>query len=121
MERKMAEAKIEARVFEFEHGLNRTLFEFNLIVSTINESQLAGKLASESYQIKLKLFVLGQVTLQELNQTYADMVIANENYLGTLSRYWEKYYEIQSLALFDLNRNVELATDYDSIIEQFYR
>ncbi len=117
LEKRTAELRFEAKIADFEQSVSRTIFDFNITKGCIENSHLAQKLAMDVYRMKTQQYAIGLVTLRELNQSYADVLSANEKHLTTLAQYWGAFYAIQGLALIDLQQSKPLSTNYGPLID----
>lgn len=117
LEKETWEMRIETRIADFEHNLSRQLLDFDITIRNINNSRRAKKLAMDVYQMKVEQYKIGLVTLRELNESYTDLLNANENYVGNIASFWTGYYSIQGVALFDLQRKEPFIIDYNLLIE----
>jgi len=112
---KLAESQRELVVYDVEH--DRQDFErrvvvmveqFNLIKSQIETSEAADKVAEEGYQIALKKFQNGEISITDLNISLAEREGAKRDYIGSIENYWESYYLLREVTLFDFEFNQKI-------------
>ena len=120
LEIETSELKIQTKIKDFEQILQNSLLENDRIAAIIENSKLALDLAYRVYNTKLEQFKIGQITLQELNQSQAELLNAKGARIDSISRFWANYFQLQSIVLHDLITMQPFTIDYEGIIYQFY-
>ena len=77
---------------------------------------MADTIAQRSYNISYQRYMLGRGNITELNIADTDKDRAKENYLSELRTYWNYYYFIRRLTLFDFMTNKPIDANFDNII-----
>jgi hypothetical protein len=105
---KLAESQRELVVFDVEN--DRSDFErevvvqveqFGLLKDQLVTAEEADKVAENGYQISLKKFQNGEISITELNISLAERESAKRDYIASLESYWESYYNLRILTLYD--------------------
>ena len=115
----LALLRIETQIADYEQDILKKIVENKIDFEIVQRANEAKALASETYEIKLKQYEIGELTLQELNQYHLDLLNAHKNHIDGLTKFWLDYYEIQKLTLCDLRNNRPLTTEYESLIGLF--
>jgi len=115
----LAMLRIETQITDYEQDILKKTIENKIDFEITTGAKKAKKLASNTYEVKLKQYEIGEITLQELNQYYFDLLNAHKNYMDALTDFWLNYYEIQKLTLCDLKSGRPLTTDYESLVNLF--
>jgi outer membrane protein TolC len=84
---------------------------FDRLKSNIALAQKADTVAQRRYDISNKLYQIGRVTITELNFAQNEKDYAHRNYVATLRQYWDSYYLLRRITLFDFEKNVPLFQD----------
>ncbi len=105
---KLAESKRELTLYDveqdrqdFERGVVVQVEQFNLIKSQIETAKAADKVAEEGYMIALKKFQNGEISITDLNISLAEREEAKRDYIRSIENYWESYYRLRAVTLFD--------------------
>jgi hypothetical protein len=105
---KLAESQRELVIYDVEK--DRTDFErsvvvqveqFSLLKDQLVTTQEADKVASNGYLIALKQFQNGETTITDLNIALSERDNAKRDYIYSLQSYWEAYYKLRILTLYD--------------------
>jgi len=82
--------------------------QFNLIKSQITTAEAADKVAEEGYLIALKKFQNGEISITDLNISLSEREGAKRDYIRSIEEYWESYYLLREVTLYDfeLNRKI---------------
>ena len=111
--------RIESQIIDYEQDILNKVVENKIDLEIVLRANEAKTLALKTYEIKLKQYEIGELTLQELNQYHLDLLNAHKSYIDGLTKFWINYYEIQKLTLCDLKNNRPLTTEYESLIGLF--
>jgi hypothetical protein len=116
----MSGLKIQTKIEVFEQNIVRKAVENNLNREMIENASIAKGLALKVYNTKIQQYKIGEITLQELNQTQLDLLHAKEDHLESITEFWINYYELQQITLHDLKTNRPLTSNFDQLIDMFY-
>lgn len=107
-ERKMAEANLDLTNNNIDQ--NKQAFEQEIYLHVLNwsskrdfltTSQKAKDIADKSYEITKKRYMLGKVTITDLNISQEKKDEAMVKYLNSLQDFWIDYYVLRQLTLYD--------------------
>jgi outer membrane protein len=112
---KLAESQRELVVYDveqdrldFERGVLVQVEQFNLIKSQIETAEAADRVAEEGYQIALKKFQNGEISITDLNISLAEREEAKRDYIRSIENYWESYYRLREMTLYDFEYNQKI-------------
>ena len=115
-ERKMAEADLDLVKNEIDQGKQE--FEQEIYLHTLNwsnqrdflaTSEKAQEIAIKRYEITKKRYIIGKITITDLNLAQEEMDKAIFDYLNSLEKFWVDYYILRKLTLYDFIENKKLA------------
>jgi len=105
---KLAESQRELVLYDvdqdrqdFERGVVVQVEQFNLIRSQIATAEAADKVAEEGYEISLKKFQNGEISITDLNISLQERESAKRDYIRSIENYWESYYRLREITLYD--------------------
>lgn len=121
---KMAEAQAELAMTEidqeevqFAQDIRIKVMKFNNQTTQCAISDKAKQIATERYEITKKRFENNSVSVTELNTALEEKNSADEQYITQLQTFWNAYYELRKLALYDFINKVDLSAEYDKLVE----
>lgn len=106
--RKMAEADLS--LVENDIKQEQQAFEQEIYLHTLNwssqrdflaTSEKAQEIALKRYEITKKRYVLGKITITDLNIAQEEKDKAVVDYLNSLEKFWTDYYTLRRLTLYD--------------------
>jgi len=112
---KLAESRRDLVIYDVEK--DRTDFErsvvvqveqFSLLKDQLITTKEADKVAANGYLIALKLFQNGESTITDLNIALSERDNAKRDYIYSLQTYWEAYYKLRILTLYDFENNQKI-------------
>ena len=105
---KMAESRKELVVYDvqqemsdFDREVIVQVEQFSLLKDQLNTAREADKVAENGYLISLKKFQNGEISITELNISLSERESAKRDYIRSLETYWEAYYNLRILTLYD--------------------
>jgi outer membrane protein TolC len=63
------------------------------------------QLAQERFEIIKESFVLGAISITDLTLAQREKDQTAREYIFTLSQYWQNYYELKTMTLYDFDNN----------------
>ncbi len=112
-------AKIETKqnLIEFEQNVNTNVMEFNIQKLQVKNSAKADTIAQKGYDISYEIFKLGKLDVIKLNQAKNSQSAARKAYINSLKNYWDYWYTIRKLTLYDFKKKITLSEDFDAFIK----
>ncbi len=115
---KLAESKRDLVVFDVERdreNFERTVIvqveQFSLLEAQLETTKEADKVAGNGYQIALKKFQNGEISITDLNISLAEREEAKRDYIKSLETYWLAYYRLRELTLYDFEKGQKIMYD----------
>ena len=116
--RKMAEADLS--LIENDIKQEKQEFEQEIYLHTLNwssqrdflaTSEKAQEIALKRYEITKKRYVLGKITITDLNIAQQEKDKAIVDYLNSLEKFWVDYYTLRRLTLYDFAADEKLTIE----------
>ena len=121
---KKAEAAAEAVKAEVEQAENDkriSLFtavgEFNNQKQMCSVSRRASAIAQERYELIMEKFRSGNATVTELNTARNESDTALQQYVNDISSYWNYYYTLRKLTLYDFIEGHDVTVSFDELVK----
>ncbi|MBP5740885.1 MAG: TolC family protein [Bacteroidales bacterium] len=121
---KKAEAAAEvvrAQVAQAENDKRISLFtavgQFNNQQQQCNVSRRAAAIAEERYGLVMEKFMAGTASVTDLNTARSENDDAMSKYINDLSSYWNYYYTLRKLTLYDFIAGRDLEVDFEEMVK----
>jgi outer membrane protein TolC len=114
---RLTEVQLEQERLNFEQDVLRLVRQFNLQTNQIQVAEKTDYTANKRNDVAQKLYVLGRLTILDLNSAITEKDAAKRNYINTLHNFWSYYYNIRRLTLYDFEKNMLLSDDYESLLK----
>lgn len=118
MDKEVKEIQIEQNRTDIEQQLLQNVESFNLQEKFVLVALKTRDVARESYEITEKRFLSGKIDLLRLQTARKVWQSAFEEYIESLQNYWEYYYEVQQLTLYDFMQESRLVADFDLLLKE---
>ncbi|MCF8345922.1 MAG: TolC family protein [Bacteroidales bacterium] len=86
---------------DFERRVVVQVERFNLLRDQLRTAEEADKVAENGYRIAQKKFQNGEISITELKISLGERESAKRDYIRSIEDYWESYYYIRILTLYD--------------------
>lgn len=93
-----------------EEDVVMTVSDFNIQQRLVSSALEALDLADMAYERTKQRFMIGKADLNSLTLAQSRQQSANTNYIRALQNYWQSYYKLRKLTLydFDFNRTIDV-------------
>jgi len=105
---KLAESKkdlvvydVEKDIMDFEREVIVQVEQFGLLKDQLATAFEADKVAENGYLIAIRKFQNGEISITDLNISLSERESAKRDYIDSLMDYWEAYYNLRILTLYD--------------------
>ncbi|MDR2424158.1 MAG: TolC family protein [Prevotellaceae bacterium] len=102
---------------KLEQDVIMTVSDFNMQRNMIGSAEEALDLAIQAYDQTQARFISGDSDLNSLILSLERRNSANRGYLSALRSYWQSYYKLRKLTLFDFLTKEVLTSQFDKIME----
>lgn len=110
-QRELVVYDVEKDIKDFERGVVVQVEQFSLLRDQINTAREADHVAENGYLIALKKFQSGEISITDLNISLGERESAKRDYITAIENYWESYYRLRILTLFDFELNQKIMYD----------
>ena len=118
---KAAEEVVKAQNLQDENDFRRKIFtavgQFNNQRQQCVASKRAMEIAAERYSLMMDKFRSGNATVTDLTNAQNDSDSALSKYIGDLSNYWNYYYTLRKLTLYDFLSGRDIDIDVKEMVE----
>jgi outer membrane protein TolC len=108
--------EMEQAETDFRQQIYLEVMQFNMQENQLRIAAKADTIAQKSYEVSRQRYLIGKVSVTDLNIADSDKDSAKKSYVDELRTYWNYYYTIRRLTLFDFLVNKPLEENFDSLI-----
>lgn len=108
---KLVEYQVLQDEVNFQQEVLTEVRNFHMLREQLKARIISDVIADKAYNISKELFLIGKISITDLNQSLASKDLAKQNYVATLRDFWESYYQIREKTLFDFESNQLLVKD----------
>ncbi|MEN6618575.1 MAG: TolC family protein, partial [Rikenellaceae bacterium] len=109
--------QIEQAYFQYKQDILIKVLQFNKQSMQCSISAEADSIAQLRYNITLERFQNGTITVTDLNTAQSEKDNAAKRYISDLSNYWQYYFTIRKISLYDYINNRKVSADFDKMID----
>lgn len=108
--KKLVEHEVAQEVINFEQEIFTKVKNFQMLEERLSISKLSSELAQKRYDLAVKRYQTGNVSLTDLNIAQQEKDSSKRSYVGALRDYWLAYFELRQLTLYDFEKGQLLYT-----------
>jgi outer membrane protein TolC len=113
----LTNVQIKQEQTDFEQTVNIQVLQFNLQNEQVAIASKADTIAQFRYDVTKQRFLIGKIDVLNLNDALKEKDSSKRSYISALREYWENYYTLRQLTLYDFVQNKPLDADYEKLIE----
>ena len=110
-------SELEQKMVDFRQNLFSQVTEFNNQYSQCEISRRAAEIAEESYNIAVKNFGEGTISVTDMNQIRTERDNALNNYISNIGKFWDSYFGIRKTTLFDYMTGTDINVEFDKLLK----
>jgi outer membrane protein len=109
--KKLVEYQVMQDEVSFQQEVLTEVRNFHMLREQLKARMISDEIANKAYNISKQLFLIGKISITDLNQALASKDLAKQNYVSTLRDFWEAYYQLREKTLYDFETNQLLVRD----------
>ncbi len=109
--------QVEQAYADFEQDVLLKVRRFNMQDIQLHIAAKSDTIAQKRYEVSKRRFLIDKITITDMNNAQLDRDRAQQNYVGALRNYWNYYYTIRQLSLYDYMKDEPLETDFDGLVK----
>lgn len=112
----LVRANVRQAELDFQQEVLLRVSQFNLQDNQLQIASKADTIASIRYEVSKQRFLIGRISVLDLNVAQTEKDVAARGYINALRNYWTYFYNVRSLTLYDWVDNKQLTQDIDALI-----
>ena len=117
--REVVRISINQEKIDFEQDVIMNVMEFNLQANQVTNTAKADTISEMGYEVTQQRFLIGKLDVTKLNLARNDRELARRAYINSLRTYWNYFYNIRRLTLYDFEREKSLSENFDRIVDNY--
>ncbi|PKO99427.1 MAG: TolC family protein [Bacteroidetes bacterium HGW-Bacteroidetes-8] len=113
----LAQVQSEQTIADFQQNLYLDVEKFNLQAAQVGIAAKSDTVAQKMFEVTKQRFLIGKISVLELNNADSKKDQNKRAYVQSLQNYWNFFYNLRSLTLYDFVNKRPLETDYDNLIK----
>ncbi len=113
----LAQVTSQQQRSDFDANLILDCEQFNLQAEQVATAAKSDTVAQRMFEVAYERFRIGKISVLELNNADSKKDSNRRAYVQAMQNYWNYYYNIRSLALYDFVNRKQLETDFDTVLE----
>jgi len=113
----LTQVQVKQALTDFQQNLFLDVEQFNLQKNQVAIAAKSDTVAMKRYEVTKQRFLIGKIAVLDLNDADSRKDQNRRAYVQSLQDYWNYFYNIRSLTLFDFINKKPLETDYDKLLQ----
>ena len=108
---------VSQSMIDFDENIFLQVMQFNLQDDQVAITSKADTIADLRYEVSKRRFLIGKIDVLNLNDALDGKDVARRAYVEALRNYWDYYYDLRGLTLYDWEKDVKLIEDFDDLLD----
>jgi len=108
---------VSQSMIDFDENIFLQVMQFNLQDDQVAIASKADTIADLRYEVTKQRFLIGKIDVLDLNVALEEKDRSRRDYVESLRNYWDYYYDLRGLTLFDWQKGVKLSEDFDDLLD----
>ena len=111
-------SRLRKEQMDFDQNIFILVERFNNQQRQLDISLRADTIAQRRYDTNVETFLIGKISTLDLNDSQASKDQSRQDYINQLYLYWNYYYQLRSVALWDFVTNTGIDADIEAILRR---
>jgi outer membrane protein TolC len=108
---------VSQAIITFDENIFLQVMQFNLQDDQVAIATKADTIADLRYEVTKQRFLIGKIDVPDLNVALEEKDVARRSYVEALRNFWDYYYDLRGLTLYDWQKGVKLSEDFDDLLD----
>lgn len=105
---KLVEYSVEQDQVNFDQEVFTQVKQFQMLRDQVQITQKADEISQKRYNIAKNRYLIGKISITDLSLALTEKDNAKRQYITSLRNFWDAYYNLRKLTLFDFENNKSL-------------
>lgn len=112
----LVQTSIEQERIDFDQEVRLNVRQFNMQSEQVYIASKADTVAMKGYEISKARYLIGKISITDLNIAQTEANTSKGNYINALWRFWSNLYTLRKLTHFDFIERRTISYDYKSLL-----
>ena len=108
---------VSQAIITFDENIFLQVMQFNLQDNQVAIAAKADSIADLRYEVTKQRFLIGRIDVLDLNVALEEKDRSRRDYVQSLRNFWDYYYDLRGLTLYDWQKNLKLSEDFDDLLD----
>ncbi|UYQ92023.1 TolC family protein [Chitinophaga horti] len=108
----LVEIDVQQQERSFEQEVFLQTQQFNIQKKQLASAAKADTIAAQRYEITKQRYLIGKISITDLNLAQQEKNQASQGYVTALRSFWNAYYTVRVLTLYDFERNERISYEF---------
>ncbi|MDR3351107.1 MAG: TolC family protein [Prevotellaceae bacterium] len=113
----VVQTQIDQALADFEQDVVLKVRQFNMQEIQFNIAAKSDTVAQKRYEVSKARFLIDKITITDMNNAQLDRDRSQQNFVNALRNYWNYYYLLRQIALYDFINNQPLEANFDELVK----
>jgi len=113
----VVKTNVRQNQIDFEQEVILNVAQFNLQDDQVAIAAKADTIAHKRYQVTKQRFLIGKISVLDLNVADTEKDVARRGYISALRQYWSYYFSLRRLTLHDFITQKDLSVDFTKLVQ----
>ncbi len=114
----VVKTNVQQSQIDFDENIFLQVMQFNLQDDQVAIASKADTIADLRYEVTKQRFLIGKIDVLDLNVALEEKDVARRGYVQAMRNFWDYYYDLRGLTLYDWLRDIKLVEDFDELLVQ---
>lgn len=116
--RQVVLSKIRQEQLNFNQNIFLLVENFNNQAAQLKIAEEADQIAQQRYRTSIETFMIGKINILDLNDAQQSKDDARQKHIEELYYYWNYFYNIRSVTLYDFQKDNTLDAEFEEIVRK---
>lgn len=108
---KFVEYLVDQDIINFDEEVFTLVRQFEMLQEQIKITRVADDIAQRRYDITKNRYNIGKISITDMNIALTEKDAAKANYIQSLRDYWDAYFNLRRLTLYDFENGFQIISD----------
>jgi outer membrane protein len=108
---KFVQYTVDQDIINFDEEVLTQVRQFEMLQEQIKITRVADDIAQRRYDITKNRYNIGKISITDMNIALTEKDAAKANYIQSLRDYWEAYFNLRMLTLYDFENGNQIISD----------
>lgn len=108
---KMTQYVVDQDIITFDEEVLTAVRQIEMLREQIKITKVADDIAQRRYDITKNRYNIGKISITDMNIALTEKDAAKQNYIQSLRDYWQAYFNLRLLTLYDFEKGFQILSD----------